>query len=474
MSVSFSVGEKMIPTKKTPYPKRKGAVLIVSLIFVIIFSTLAISMATMSGMNVQIAENQRKADCARACAESGLEIVRFWLNCVSISGTTAPSQRLNQIASSLQNELTSNSITNITTYYDNPTITIPSVTLNSAEGQSFAATITQIDNDTLQMDVTGTYGSITRTIRVNYLFTTSASTVFDFGVASKGPISLTGNIELDGVNLAIESNVYIESPNSLLALSIQGNSQIAGDVSIVNSLAYVDLQGGQAGIGGETGQDAIDNHVDFGVPPTEFPEPNPSYFEPYVTNVVDANTDTSADVILENVRIIANTNPNFSGQATLKGVVFIETPNIVDFTGNVDVMAIIVGDGDLTDDSETNQINFCGNVESLPVSELPYEEQFSGLHDEIGTFVMAPGFSLSFGGNFTALCGAIAGNGIEFFGNAGGTVNGSIINYADEEMTLTGNSDLYFNRSGTTAVPAGFVPEIILEYDPSSYSEIML
>jgi hypothetical protein len=39
-------------------------------------------------------------------------------------------------------------------------------------------------------------------------------------------------------------------------------------------------------------------------------------------------------------------------------------------------------------------------------------------------------------------------------------------------MTITGNSDLYFNRTGIDEVPAGFVPEIVLEYDPSSYSEI--
>jgi hypothetical protein len=61
----------------------------------------------------------------------------------------------------------------------------------------------------------------------------------------------------------------------------------------------------------------------------------------------------------------------------------------------------------------------------------------------------------------------------QYFCAAGGTVNGSIINYSDETMTLTGNSDLYFNRSGTSHVPAGFVPEIVLQYDPSSYSEIV-
>jgi len=456
----------MRPAKKSIRRRHRAAVLIVSMLFVILFSVFAATMATISGINVQVADNQRKIDAARACAESGLEIMRHWLSQVSISGNISPDQRLTFVNNALPSNLKDE-----TAPYDS-TIETPSVTLNSAKNQSFVVTITQIDDDTLQMDVTGIYGSITRTIRANYLFSTRANSVFDYGIASKGSVSLTGNVELDGVNLAIESNAYIESPNSLLALSIIGNSQIAGDVSIVNPLAYVHLQGGNAGIGGETGQDAIDNHVDFGVPPVEFPEPNPDYFVPYVTSVVDANTDTSADATLENVRIIANTNPNFTGHATLKGVVFVETPNIVDFTGNVDVMAIIVGDGDWTDDSGTNQINFRGNVDSLPVSELPDEQQFAGLHDETGTFVMAPGFSLSFGGNFSALCGAIAGNGIEFFGNAGGTINGSIINYSDEELTITGNSDLYFNRSGIVEVPAGFVPETILEYDPSSYSEI--
>jgi len=63
----------------------------------------------------------------------------------------------------------------------------------------------------------------------------------------------------------------------------------------------------------------------------------------------------------------------------------------------------------------------------------------------------------------------------QYFCAAGGTVNGSIINYSDETtMSISGNSDLYFNRSGTSQVPAGFVPEIVLQYDPSSYSEIIL
>ena len=444
------------------------------MIFVLVFSALAVSMATLSGTNVQLAENLRKANRARACAESGFEVIRFWLSHVAISGTTAPSERFSRIASSLQGELTANSITNVTTSYSSSLIGIPTVTLDSASASSFFAAIRPLDAETLQIDVTGVYGPMPKTIRVNYKLSERANNVFDFGVATKGPLFLTGNMAMTGVNLSVEASVYIESLNSNLALSIIGNSQIAGDVSIVNPIANAFLQGGKAGIGGETGQAAVDNHVSFGVPPTEFPEPNPGPFASYVTSVIDANTNTSLDATFENVRILANINPKFTGHPTLKGVVFIDTPNVVEFAGGANVTAIIAGNGSVEDNSGTNRIIFRGNVDSHPVSDLPNEARFAGLRDQTGTFLIAPGFHVSFGGTFSSLSGAIAGNGVEFFGNAGGTIRGSVINYSDAPMPVSGNSDLYFNRSGLTEVPAGFVPEIVLKYNPASYSEVAL
>lgn len=446
--------------------------MIISMIFVLVFSALAVSMAAIADVNAQVASNQQKADVARACAESGIDVLRYWLSRVEMSGKTPEADKFEHVLTFFNNDLTANAITNIDTYMGESAMYIPPVTLNSANNESFWALIRQVDTDTLQLFVTGMHNNFWRTVRVDYDFSQRAHTVFDFGVATKGPLSLSGNIELDGVSISVESSVYIESASSALALSILGNSQIAGDVSIVNPFASVELTGGKAGIGGETGDDAIENHVDFGVPATEFPEPDPEYFESFVTNIVDVNTDTSSDIVLENVRILAGTNPTFSGHATINGVMFIETPNVVTFTGSADVTGIIVGDGDIEDNSGVNKIEFRGDVSSAPVSELPDEPQFADFRDETGTFLMAPGFSASFGGSFETLNGAIAANGIEFFGNAGGIINGSIINYSDVDMVLSGNSDLYFNRSGLTEVPAGFVPEIILAYSPASYSEI--
>ena len=458
--------------KRPLRPYYRGTVLIISMIFILIFSALAVSMATISGANIQIAQNQRNANDARSCAQSGLESIRFWISRLSIPGTTAPDQRFYQISNSLQSDLTASGVTNIAAYYNGSSITIPTVTLDSAKNQSFSALILQTDSETLRVDVTGVYGPVTRTVSANYKFTTRAHTVFDFGVATKGPLSLSGNVELETVNVAVGASVYIESNNSNLALSISGNSQIAGNVTIVNPTANIFLQGAKAGIGGQTGQAAIDNHISFGSPPTEFPAPNPGYFAPYSTSIIDSTTDTS-DVTLDNIRIVAGTNPTFSGQVTLRGIVFIEAPNIVSFQGNTTITGLIITNGEVEDDSGANQIIFSGNVTSYPVTQLPDEEQFAAIKNQTGTFLMAPGFAASFSGNFHTLNGVIAANGITFHGNAGGTVSGSVINYAETQMEMTGNSDILIYPSGTTNMPAGFAPKIILQYDPCSYSEII-
>ena len=457
----------MEPIKKLFCRKHSGAAFVISMIFVLVFSALAVSMATLCDTNLQIAENQRKGDFARASAESGVDIIRFWLSRFSVEGATEqhlvfPNELANPTSvHSLPYDLTANLITNITTSFDGTTLTIPSVTLDSE--RSFSAEIIQLDPDTLQMDVTGVYKTNTRTIRANYDFGVRIHTVFDYGVATKGPLKLSGNIELGGVNVSVESDVYIVSENSLMALEIIGNSQIAGEVHISNPLATADLQGGQASVGGETVPEAYD-HITAGYGDVEFPVPNPGYFEHYV--VEDINL---AETTFTNVRIPPNTNPSFGGGVTMYGIVFIETPNLVTFTGHVTITGIIVGDGDVTDDSGTNRIDFLGTVASNPVTDLP--ESFGELREETGTFLMAPGFSLSFGGDFATINGAIAANGITFSGNAGGTIEGSVLNYSDTKMELSGNSDLFFNRWAGTEIPAGFEPEIVLKYDHTSYSE---
>ena len=115
---------------------------------------------------------------------------------------------------------------------------------------------------------------------------------------------------------------------------------------------------------------------------------------------------------------------------------------------------------------------FSGNVSTYGISELPAEDKFVGLRDKTGSFLLAPGFSASFSGNASVNNGVIAANGISFSGNAGGNVQGTMMNYSQTPISLSGNSNLTLNPSGTISSPAGFIPVKALEFVPSSYSEV--
>src|SRR4030042_905258 len=132
----------MKSAQKSALPKRRGFALIISMIFVLIFSALALSMAALSGTNVQIADNLCNANRARASAESGIEIVRFWLSNIAISGTTPIEIQFYELANSLQSYLAAN----------NPNVTAYCQTVNLPNGQYYSSVALHISSVALDSD----------------------------------------------------------------------------------------------------------------------------------------------------------------------------------------------------------------------------------------------------------------------------------------------------------------------------------
>ncbi len=458
---------------------RRGSVLIVALLSIFVMSALAAAIAAFSGIHLQIGTNQQKLNNARACAESGIEVLRYWMdkNKIIFSGTTEPGDRLAVTAARLQDALTAAGITNIVPVWNATTITVSNVPLNSRRRQSFSAVFTQIDDLTMRVEVTGRSGGVSRTLVSNFRFDHRVNSIFDHALGTKGPMLLSGGVDLLG--LTVESNAYIDT-DTATALTLMGKAYIHGEVKLTGSQSHniVVVEGGHAGIGGVYGHAAeIPPASQFEQPKLEFPEMDPSYFEPYVdpTHTLDPSMDTSGTLVLDNIRIPANMNPSFTGQVTLRGVVYIEAPNVVTFAGSTIVCGVIVGDGDPADHSGTNSITFTGNLESYPMTDtthLPLEPQFDGIRQELGTFLMAPGFKADFEGPFTTVSGAIGANGIKFGGSSGGTIHGSLINYSPTLLECSGSGDITFENTDGE-VPAGFKQQVIVTYDPSSYSEAM-
>jgi len=460
----------MKPTIKIVCQKRRGAALIISMIFVLIFSAIAVGVATMSGTNVQIASNQHKINRALANAESGMQVMRYWLSRVLIAASTPTSQYLSTIISTVQSDLSANNIANFVINNDGNYGSIPSVMLDSTTGQTFEGRI-QISPSNphiLQAFVTGTCGEITRTIRVNYNIKPYEHPIFNFGLATKGPLGFPGNPTIDSVNANWEADIYVESTNNPLALSVGGNTNFDGEVNIGNPAGSADFNGDVL-IAGDHGQTAIDNHVHIGVAPTDFPVPDADYFRQYVNgDIIDSSTDLSKGMTITNGVIQAGTNPCFEGSVTIQGILFIEQPNLVTFGRNVNLKGIIIADGDVNNPG-TNSLNFMGNFDTDP---FPPDPQFDVMRQETGASIIAPGFGAFFGGNFSALDGVMAVSGVHFAGNSNAVVKGTILNYSDTPAVVEGNATLVFDRLHTTKIPAGFDTHRELDYVPSSYTTV--
>lgn len=456
----------MSPSYHFVHLKHRGAVLIISMIFILVFSALAVALAAMSGVNTQIASNQHKVDFAFASAESGLEVQRYWLAPVTMPSSTSPSSYLSTIVSYVQNDLADNGITNITLYHDGSTSAVP---LDSVAGQTFSGQLSIDPNDlyTLNVYSTGGNGEISRTIRVGFDIEPYKHPIFNYGLATKGPLTYTGNPTMTAVNEAWEADLYIESSGSLTAMSVVGNCNFAGEIEIGNAAATADF-GGDVLIAGDHSQTAIDNHVHIGVDPVDFPTPDTDRFRSYaIGDVIDNASDLSKGITLVNSSIAAGTNPNFEGTATIQGILFIESPNIVTFERNVALQGIIVGDGDLVNPG-TDRIDILGNFASGP---YPEGMEFDAIRGEDGSSIVAPGFAMSFQGNFSTLEGVVAVSGVSFTGNVNAQIKGTIINYSDDPMFIGGNAVMNFDRVNSTKVPAGFDTHRVLTYNPSSYEE---
>jgi hypothetical protein len=392
--------------------------------------------------------------------------MRYWLTRVEIPSSTPPANYFGTIVDTLQTDLADNSISNITVYNDG---SIPPVALDSANGQGFEGEIIIDGNNPniLQVYTTGG-GEITRTIRVYYDIEPYEYPIFDFGLATKGPLHFLGNPIIRGINSNSEADIFIDSQNPL-AMLVTGNTNFDGDISIGSAAANVDFWG-SVKIGGDTGQTAIDNHITIGVESPEFPVPDTQHFQQYATGpVIDSSTDLSSPgMIWTNATIAAGTDPNFGGNITIEGILYIEQPNIVTFSKNVALNGMIVGDGDVNNPG-TNSISFLGNFATNP---YPSGVEFDAIRQETGSSILAPGFAASFEGNFSAIGGVMAVSGVNFSGNVNAVVKGTIINYSENPTTVWGNATLNFDRSDNIKVPAGFDTHRILTYNPASYEEL--
>ncbi len=189
---------------------RRGLALILSMVFVLIFSALAVSMAAMSNTNAQVASEQRKAALALAAAHSGLECAKYVVSTIALPETPynfVSESEAAEVWSSLGDHLAAVALDGRSAPY--------SARFTDAGGSgdqfiisdlNYGATATQFslrfcrydtDPTTIKVRSVGTNGQIARQVNMDMKITKD-SAVMTYAVASRGRMWLTGDTTIHG------------------------------------------------------------------------------------------------------------------------------------------------------------------------------------------------------------------------------------------------------------------------------------
>ena len=465
--------------KKSLGEMRSGMVLIISMLFIVIFSVFAVSMASMAGTNVQMASNQRKGNKAFLNAASGMEITRYILaNVQNVQKGSTSGETIGSLYTAMQSLVSDQEMSGVTVIYNGS----GPIQVRSTNCM-FSSQISSVDDSTIQLSTTG-YGSsgsaIRKTVGCRFTIETgtagAANPIFGYGIATKGNIEVSGAAKVLSINSdPNESDVYVDASGDTKSLTMSGSGCVIGEVSIVNPSTDAVSLTGCITIGGESiptwwdtkwggpfDDDDINIlnkcHVYPGMPPQDFPVPDPESFKHYVTGSTPISGVVSGGpYTLTNPHITGDTE--LTGNYTINGVIYIEPGCKVVFSGSVIINGMIVAAGDYQNPLSGDEIEFRGHVTCNGVENLPSGSQFDALREEKGTSILAPGFRLKIGCTFDSLNGSIVGSGISFTGNPQVTVGGTVINYDQSKpLKLCNSTCLRFDHSNVdmTKNPAGF------------------
>jgi hypothetical protein len=441
--------------------------LLIALIFLAMFSCMAASVTAFSDGSLVAARNETDSRQASALAMTGVELMKQALGGLAVPGTHYAGDMHQAMATQLTTLFANSTMVNSAFITQSlfGGVMVPSFTLTWPDGRTGIIALNvkasggALDNTTVTIQSIGLFGNASRTVTYNLTVQRGQSILANFGIASKSAISMTGNASVAGANNAAEANLLSATYSTTNAIQLTGNINLAGDAIVCNPLGKVKT----------TGNIHIGGNQIIGAPEPQWPTVDITPFTPYATNV--QSSGSSGNITLTNIRIPPGTNPTFSGNTTINGVVYIQSPNKVSFTGNVTLTGVIVCDTPTVPDLTKNYVKFTGNVQTYGVESLPAGGQFDGLRSLTGSFLLAPGFAASFTGNSTIVNGCLVASQFSFTGNSGGRIKGGVICLADSQFTMTGNSPLVIDKNGANLSPAGLSSSYKLICVSGSYTE---
>ena len=230
----------MLTLRRLARSKQRGVVLVVAMIFLIIFSALAVSITTLAGTNVQIASNQHKVNSAFLAAQSGLECGKY-----IVANTILPSTPYNSVTIDQADETWATLCKQVQiqpwifgqAQQTSKEILTPATKFGDTDA-SFQIRFSRTGISTIRLEGIGIDGQVSRQVGVNMIIQKEKD-VLNYAVASRGRIWVTGKATIHGSIFSTWKRPEI-SP-----YHISGSSVILGTINTVLTLEQIRQEGYQ-------------------------------------------------------------------------------------------------------------------------------------------------------------------------------------------------------------------------------------
>jgi hypothetical protein len=410
---------------------------VIAMLYLTLFSTLAVGYYAATSVSNEVAHNDQEISKAMFAAESGLDFMRYQLSTVVIPGSAKQSDLLQHVYDGLSAQMDgTGNLGTATIGFSGGAIQVPAGngTIKLADGSQFSATVTSVGAD-VRVQVAGRFNStqVSRHVQLDFRLAQNNSPIFDYGLATRGRITMTGASFVKGATDAKRGSILSTWDATATAINIS-TAIISGEVSLTNSGGAVT---GSGTIGGTNVPAKWPIHKGIGQP--EFPSVDTSAFAQYLVGKETVITGSTDAAYLKNIRIKKNANPNFSGGPTIEGVIYIEAPNKVLFSGGAHITGVIVVDNP-DEATSTNSITIeKGGTLNGPEN---LSESFGELRNLTGAAILAPNFGLVMTGGSATVGGTTIVKSLLLSGGSGGTFNGSLILTGNSTLSMSGGSGI--------------------------------
>jgi hypothetical protein len=261
-----------------------GSVLVVALVFLALFTALAVAIAASSDINMIIARNRGESRQAAAFAETGLLLLGRHLGGLAVTPTFQVEDLHGAIASHLVTAWSDSSMIEHAAgiWADAAGVHFPAITIVRDDGRSGAVDVfLSADGGAaakpiITIESTGRFGKAARNVSYRMTTVDSWTLLSRYGIASRSNIQMSGNAQVVGANEPKEGSILSATYVEMEAITLTGGVYVSGDVAVSNPQATIL----------KTGKVRIDGSEVYGAEEVSWPTPNPALFRPYATNVI--------------------------------------------------------------------------------------------------------------------------------------------------------------------------------------------